>query len=255
MSSSRRADVPPELLLRERAAGRRTPPRIASAVRARAGPAQPLVAEPGVERVEVDAARPQRQPRHRQVLELSHAGRGRRQGPVREGVDLARQVDHGPDAAGTEPGLGVALGETDQVGLVDRHARDAELHGRARRLEPERGRRGDVDHVGAEPQHLRTQPGPRLEADAEVPVERQRRPASGAHREPGVRRGAGRGHQLGLVPLEREVLQHPADRVGDAVDLREERLRDDQDTQRGVRHVSDGREATATGSQHSCNGA
>ena len=172
-----------------------------------------------------------------------------------EGVDLACQVGHGPDAAGTEPGLGVPLGETDQVGLVDRHARDAQLHGRARRLEPERGRRGDVDHVGAEPQHLRTQPGPRLEADAEVPVERQRRPASGAQREPGVRRGAGRGHQLGLVPLEREVLQHSADRVGDAVDLREERLRDDQDTQRGVRHVSDGREATATGSRHSCNGA
>ena len=34
-------------------------------------PAQPLVAEPGVERVEVDTTRPQRQPRDRQVLELS----------------------------------------------------------------------------------------------------------------------------------------------------------------------------------------
>ena len=149
-------------------------------------PAQPLVAEPGVERVEVDAARPQRQPRHLQVLELSHAGRGRRQGPVHEGVDLAGQVGHRADAAGTEPGLGVPLGEPDQVGLVDRHARDAELLGRARGLQPERGRRGDVHHVGAEPQHLRTQAGPRLEADAEVPVERQETPREWCA--PGTRR-------------------------------------------------------------------
>ena len=119
--------------------------------------------------------------------------------------------------------------------------------GRPRRLQPERRRRGDVHHVRPEPQHLRAEPGLRLEPDPEVAVERQRRAAGRVHREPGVRRGAGRRHQLGLVPLGGEVLEHPADRVGDAVDLREERLRDDQDTQLCVRHVSDGRAAGRNG--------
>ena len=51
--------------------------------------------------------------------------------------------------------------------------------------------------------------------------------------------------QLGLVALLGQVLQDPAHRVGDPVDLRKERLRDDQDPQR-VRHGSHGRDGAAT---------
>ena len=165
--------------------------------------------------------------------ELAQAGRGRSQRPVHREVDPPGQRGHRPDAARHV----VAGREADQVGLVDRHRGDAELGRRPGRLVAQGGRRGDVDDVGPEPAHHRAQPAPGLEPDPEVGVEREVRAARVRHREPGVRRRPGRGDQLRLVPLGRQVLQHPAYRVRHPVDLGKEGLRHHQHPQL-LGHVS-----------------
>ncbi|GAB3034816.1 hypothetical protein GCM10011376_19870 [Nocardioides flavus (ex Wang et al. 2016)] len=96
-----------------------------------------------------------------------------------------------------------------------------------------------MHHVGTEPLHRGAQAPARLQPDAEVGVERQVRPAGAGDREAGVRPGAGGCDQLGRVPLGGEVLEHPSDRVGDAVDLGQEGLGDDQDTEPGIARTGD----------------
>ncbi len=207
-----------------------------------------------VERLEVDAARPQGGARDREVAQLREAGRGGRQGAVDLGVDAARQRRHRPAATGHV----VALGEADQIGLVDRDRRDPQALRGLRRLVAQRRRRGDVHDVGREALHDRAQPAPGLEPDAEVGVERQVGATGVQHREPGVRRRAGGRDQRGVVPGGGEVLEHPAHGVGDSVDLGQERLGDDEDAEAvgaggggpgqldQVGHGSDARSAAAT---------
>ena len=98
-------------------------------------------------------------------------------------------------------------------------------------LVAQRRGRGDVDDVGLEPEHHCAQSTSRLEPDPEVLVEREARAAGDGHREPGVGRRTGRCEHLRDVALGREVLQHAAYGVGDAVDLRQERLGHDQHAQ------------------------
>ena len=203
---------------------------------------QSLVAEPRVEGLEVDAAWPQRHPRHRELLELADAGGGGREGAVGVRVDAAGEPAHRLPAAGEV----VALGEADQVGLVDRDARDAELLGGPGRLEAEGGRRRDVHDVRLEAQHHGPEPRAGLEPDPEVAVERQRGSAGQPDREPGVLRRSGRGHQSGLVALRGQVLEHAAYGVRDPVDLRQERLGDHQDPHPRCCHACDARQRRTT---------
>ncbi len=186
-----------------------------------------LVALRGLEEHLVDPARPAGDCADAEPVELVDAGRRRGQRAVDPEVDPAGQRLHGAGAAGDA----VAVGEPDQVGLVDRDGRDAERAGRLRGLVAERGRRGDVHDVGPEPLHRGAEPAPGLQADPELGVERQARTAGVGDREAGVRRRAGRRDQLGVVALGREVLEHPAHGVGDAVDLGQEGLGDDQHAQ------------------------
>ena len=82
---------------------------------------------------------------------------------------------------------------------------------------------------GAEALHHRAEPATRLEPDAEVGVERQAaRRGRCVTGKPAYVAGPVGAISSASCPSAAEVLQHPADGVGDAVDLRQERLGDDQ---------------------------
>jgi hypothetical protein len=155
-------------------------------------------------------------------------------------VDLAGERRRGAGATGDV----VPLGEPDQVGLVDRDRRDPELTGRPGRLVAEGRGRGDVDDVGAEAQHRGAQPAAGLEPEPEVLVERQVRATGPAHAETGIDVRPGGRDELGGVALGSQVLENAAYRVGHTVDLREERLADDEDS-----HTGDARNAGPTNRQ------
>ena len=87
-----------------------------------------------MERVEVDAPRPQVHAGDGEVAQLLEAGGGGREGSVDVGVDPPGQVGHRTYSAGDV----VALGETDQVGLVDRDTRHTHVGGRGRGLQTQR---------------------------------------------------------------------------------------------------------------------
>jgi hypothetical protein len=89
----------------------------------------------GVELLEVDPAWPERRGVDPEVGELPEAGRRGGERAVDALVDAAGEVGHRPLPSRDV----VALGETDQVGLVDRHGGDAELLGGADRLVAEGG--------------------------------------------------------------------------------------------------------------------
>ena len=85
-----------------------------------------------------------------EIAQLLEAGGGGREGPVDMGVNPPREVRHRTHSAGDV----VALGETDEVGLVDRDTRHADVGGRGSGLQTQRRGRSDVDDVRPESQQL-----------------------------------------------------------------------------------------------------
>ena len=192
---------------------------------------QHRVAPVGAEEVEGDPAAPQVEVGHAPAGELGARRRRGHEGAVGAAVD--------PRHPAVEQGVGghtVVAGEAADVGLVDRDRRQVEAPGRAQADGAERDGRGEVDDVGPEvgqhPADLDVgQP------DREGGVARQPHRAGAVDGDALVvgAAGAGSDHER-LVAGADEVADDVTHRVGDAVDLRQERLGDDR-----YSHAPDGR--------------
>ncbi len=192
----------------------------------------PLAAPGGGEAVEVDAAPPERDPIHPEILQLCERG-GR--GGEREGGSPVQPGDV-PFGERRRPRQTVATGVGDDVGLVDRDGRQAQVVGRDLRLPAEEEGRGQVHDVGAEgaqsPRKGRAvgsgQPHGR------VARQRERRDALGGHGGGAVAPAPGRGgDDEHVVTGTLQARRHLEDGAGDSVHVGQECLCDDRDS-----HVS-----------------
>ncbi len=191
--------------------------------------AQGRVAVAWVEPLQVDPARPAGNPVDALAQQHVDRGPGRRQRPPGEAVDGGHPPPDGTFGLG-EP---VAGGEAGEVGLVHGHARQPEPPGGERGLCAQSRRGRQMHDVRPEVGEDADQPGP-WSRHPERRISWQRNRRRPQYRGTGIdvgigcwrtRAGRGRDDERFVATLS-QMLQHPADRVGHAVDVRQERLGD-----------------------------